>query len=75
MKSVAVTVSQFQCNQVYQTLIPITKVGMIKGFSIDCNFNGIILRTREVLKKLKGDISAYFNIENGDTVINSAVLY
>ena len=48
---------------------------MKKGFSIDCNFNGIILRTREVLKKLKGDISAYFNIENGDTVINSAVLY
>ena len=37
VKPVAVTVSQFQCNQVYQTLIPMIKVGMKKGFSIDHN--------------------------------------
>ena len=66
MKPVAVTVSQFQCNQVYQTLIPMIKVGIKKGFSIDHNynnfFNSIIFGAKEETK-LKGDISAYFNIE------------
>ena len=42
------------------------KVGMIKGFSIDYNennfFNSIILGARKETK-LKGGISAYFNIE------------
>ena len=65
MKPVALTVSQLQCNQVYQTLVPITKVGMKKRSSIDYNsnnfFNSIILGAKKEIK-LKGGISAYIEM-------------